>query len=350
MHIRGRNIRLNHFQLRHVLASSTRSRSFYPEAGGIRQINPLSGKDETFLDLQEMENGGVVSTLAATNRVLLGATFNGEYCIKNLESSEPGHHTGKITEDNSGITTHVQVYSDRLSGSPTAAFASNDRVFRTMDMITEQFLLQTAYNFPVNCSALSPDKRLRLMVGDHRNAVVANAETGEIVRELTGHQDFGFACDWADDGWTVATGSQDMTVRVWDARRWCNSRGEGTPVAVLRSEMAGVRNLKFSPAGGGARVLVAAEEADFVSIVDGLSFERKQTLDMFGEIGGVDFSDGGAELQVLCCDWARGGLMRFERCNWRTGVPGEMGSDWVEEGESSRWAKREARTVEMEPF
>lgn len=363
-HIRGKGVRLNHFQLRHILASSTRNRSFYPEAGGIRQINPLSGKDETFLKLQDMENGGIVSALGATNKVLVAATFNGEYCLKNLDSSEPGHHGGKITDDPSGITTHVQVYPSRLSGAPTAAFASNDRVFRTLDITTQQFLQQTTYNFPINCSALSPDKRLRLMVGDHYNAVIANAETGDILRELSGHWDYGFACDWADDGWTVATGSQDMTVRVWDARRWCNSQGEGVPVATLRSEMAGVRNLKFSPAGSGKRVLVAAEEADFISVIDARTFDRKQNLDLFGEIGGVDFCDGGRELQVLCCDWTRGGLMRFERCDWareggeagyeemvgyRGGMPG-VGFDFGEGGSSARRRKRAAREMGMEPF
>ncbi|SPN96922.1 uncharacterized protein DNG_00441 [Cephalotrichum gorgonifer] len=316
MHLRKRNIRLNHFQLRHILASAGRNRSFYPDSRGVRQINPLSGKDQNVIDLRDMESGGIVSTLAASSRVLVAGTFNGEYCIKNLDSSTTGHHTGQITDDDSGITTHVQVYGSRASGAPTAAFASNDRVFRTLDVETETFTMQARYNFAVNCATLSPDKRLRLMVGDSATAVVADAETGEVLRELGGHRDYGFACDWSDDGWTVATGSQDMTVKVWDARRWCDSRGRGTPVATLRSEMAGVRTLRFSPAGGGERVLVAAEEADFVNVIDATTFARKQTFDVFGEIGGVDFCDGGRELQVLCCDWMRGGLMRFERCGW----------------------------------
>src|SRR5690606_26983276 len=114
---------------------------------------------ETIADLRNMENGGIVSTLAATERLLVGGTFNGEYCVKNLESSEPDHHAGQITDHPSGITTHIQLYPARLSGAATAAIASNDRVFRTLDLATQKFVLQAAYNFPVNCSALSPDKR-----------------------------------------------------------------------------------------------------------------------------------------------------------------------------------------------
>lgn len=378
MHIRRKSVRLSHFQLRHILASSTRNRSFYPGVRGIRQINPLSGKDESMVDLTDLDNGGVVSTLAASNRLLVAGTFNGEYCIKNLESSEPGqHHTGRITESRSGITTHVQVYSSRSSGSPVAAFASNDRAMRTLDITTGKFLMEAKYNLPVNCAVLSPDKRLRLMVGDDRNAVIANAETGEVLREIGSHRDNIFACDWADDGWTVATGSQDMAVKIWDARRWCNSRGEGTPVTTLRSEMAGVRSLRFSPLGSGKRVLVAAEEADFVNIIDARSFGAKQTLDIFGEIGGIDFCDGGGELQVLCCDSVRGGLMRFDRCDWgreaaesgsgwesgdslkrgsprscamMTEVPESGGFDWGEGESRVRRRKRAARSVHLEPF
>ncbi|PKS06398.1 hypothetical protein jhhlp_007146 [Lomentospora prolificans] len=337
-----KNVRLNHFQLRNILASSSRTRSYYPEARGIRQINPLTGRDELFLDLKDMDGGGLVSTLSATDRVLVAGTFNGEYCIKNLDSSEKRHVEGQLTDDTSGITTHVQVYESRNSSSPHAAFASNDRGFRILDVATQKFVLQTMYNFPVNCTVLSPDKRLRVMVGDHYTAVVTNAETGEVLQELKGHLDFGFSCDWADDGWTVATGSQDMTVKIWDARRWSNANGENTPVCTIRSEMAGVRNLKFSPLGSGKRVLVATEEADFVNVIDARDFWRKQTFDVFGEIGGITFANDGQDLQVLCCDAARGGLLQLERCN--------LGAETAEVGYDPNFARFRSWKQERDGF
>lgn len=103
--------------------------------------------------------------------------------------------------------------------------------------------------------------------------------------------------------------------------------------------MAGVRSLRFSPIGSGQRVLVAAEEADFINIIDARTFRSKQTLDIFGEIGGISFANDGQELTVLCCDGVRGGLLQLERC----GVGRE--TTWVEgEGPSStqdcRWHTR----------
>lgn len=341
MHVR-KNVRLNHFQLRNILATPSRMRSFYPEARGIRQIDPQTGRDELFLNLKDMDGGGLVSTLSATDRVLVAGTFNGEYCIKNLDSTDKRHVEGQLTDDTSGITTHVQAYESRTSASPHAAFASNDRGFRVLDVATQKFVLQTMYNFPVNCTAMSPDKRLRVMVGDHFTAVVTNAETGEVLQELKGHHDFGFSCDWADDGWTVATGSQDMTVKIWDARRWGNSQGDNIPLCTIRSEMAGVRNLKFSPLGSGKRVLVATEEADFINIIDARDFWCKQTFDVFSEIGGVGFSNDGQDLQVLCCDASRGGLLQLSRC--------DLGAETAEFGYDPNFAPYRARAQERKGF
>jgi hypothetical protein len=192
--------------------------------------------------------------------------------------------------------------------------------FRVLDIETGTFLSHETFEFPLNCSALSPDRRLRVMVGDDNNVLITAADSTrgggrpEILQELDGHRDHGFACDWADDGWTVATGFQDMAVKIWDARRWTNNGGVASPLCTLRAELAGVRNLRFSPIGSGKRVLVAAEEADFVNIIDGQTFRSMQRVDLFGELGGIAFANEGRDLMVLCCDRVRGGLLQFERC------------------------------------
>jgi len=110
--------------------------------------------------------------------------------------------------------------------------------------------------------------------------------------------------------------------------------------------MAGVRNLRFSPIGSGKRVLVAAEEADFINIIDAQSFRSKQTVDVFSEIGGVSFANDGQDLMVLCCDRFRGGLMQLERCGvekdggemmWSSDE--EDSDSSMDEAYSSRWLR-----------
>lgn len=341
-----RNVHLSHFQLRNVLASASSTQAFYTGNGVVHKFNPVSGEGKTVMRLGDMP-ASQISTLAAEHDVLIAGGFTGEYLLRRLDAGDNDDaacHEGTITSHISGITNHVQIHQARQSSSPRAAFASNDMCFRVMDINTETFLSCEAFDYPLNCTALSPDRRLRVMVGDHQNVLITAAESScgqgrpEIVQELGGHRDYGFACDWADDGWTIATGFQDRSVKIWDARRWTNSSGVATPLCTLRTEMAGVRSLRFSPVGSGKRVLVGAEEADFVSIIDAQTFGSRQTVDIFGEIGGITFSNSGQDLMVLCCDRVRGGLVQLERCG--LGAEASWDADEGLLGRREQWWRR----------
>jgi len=338
------DVNLSHFQLRNVLAAASRTRVFYPGTEAVHQFNPVSGESQAVMKLGDTP-GSQISTLAAQHGILIAGCFNGEYILRHLNSDEPesvGCHDGVITTNISGITNHVQIHETRGSPTPLAAFASNDMFFRVLDIASETWLSREKFPFPLNCTALSPDRRLRVMVGDDLNVLITAAESTlsggrpEILQSLSGHRDYGFSCDWADDGWTVATGFQDKSIKIWDARRWTDSSGLSTPVCTLRAEMAGVRSLRFSPIGSGKRVLAAAEEADFINIIDAQTFRSKQTVDIFGEIGGISFMNDGEDLEVLCCDHTRGGLLQLERCG------GWQEVAWTSDEESaihrdSRW-------------
>jgi hypothetical protein len=80
-------------------------------------------------------------------------------------------------------------------------------------------------------------------------------------------------------------------------------------------DMSGARSLHFSPLGSGKRVLVAAEEADVINIIDAQTFSKKQKIEVFGEIGGTAFADEGQRLMALVCDRTRGGVLQLERCD-----------------------------------
>lgn len=331
-----RNVRLAHFQLRNVLAATSRTHAFYTGNGVVHRFNPVSGVNKTVMRFSAYPYAQI-STLAAGHGVLVAGGFNGEYMLQTedhvgVADDELGpFHNGVLTEHVSGITNHIQVYLGRSSSSPRAGFASNDTAFRVIDLETNKLLSAETFARPINCTAVSPDGRLRVLVGDSNKVFITTTESGrpEILQQLSGHRDFGFACDWADDGWTIATGFQDKTVKIWDARRF------GYPVETIRADMAGVRSLHFSPIGSGKRVLVAAEEADYINIIDARTFRSKQSIDIFGEIGGTQFVNDGRDLMVLCCDRVRGGIMTLERC----GVGAEL--DWHGNEDDSKGLRRE---------
>ncbi|KAJ8131245.1 hypothetical protein O1611_g2381 [Lasiodiplodia mahajangana] len=310
------DVRLLHFQLRNIMGCASRTAVYYPSINGtVRMLDPTSGVSKTAMKFNNAEDASV-STLAAEQGILATGSFYGKYRYRPIHTEDESRcYDGKLTEHISGITNHVQVNLSRYSSVPHAAFASNDYGFRIVDLARNEIVLDKMYDWALNCTALSPDKRLRIMVGDLQDILIANAETGEILQKLEGHRDYGFACDWAPDGWTVATGNQDKSIRIWDARKWKDSKGKAISVTVLRSEIAGVRSLRFSPLGSGKRLLLAAEEADVINIVDAQTFNSKQTFDVFGELAGVSFTSGGQEVVALSSDPVRGGVLCLERCD-----------------------------------
>lgn len=364
------DVHLSHFQLRNLVACASRDRIYYAGRSQVMHYSPMEGsglssKYSIAMDLTQpaiqpfygSPYGGVqISTMTIAHDILVAGGFCGEYGIVNLKAQKDTKQVeGVITDDSNAITNHVQVHLSRGSSSPLVAFASNDKFVRILDVNTNRVIGTHKYEHAINCSAISPDQRLRVLTGDTRKILICNSETGEVLQELEGHRDYGFACDWADDGWTVATGNQDKLVKIWDARKWKDSQGVSLPVATISADMAGVRKLKFSPLGSGKSVLIAAEPADFVHVIDGETFSNKQTLSFFGEIGGVDFTNNGRDLIIANCDNMRGGIMEYERCGLagdayynseepyrhrRGSMPNRQGYDWMyDDQESIRHAK-----------
>ena len=320
-----------HFQLRHNLAASSKNALFYSQTAlddndddesdleldfgrKVMCFNSEANTVECAMDLTKPTDKASprlekLTTLAASDGVLVAGGLEGVYAIKSLSTTfETKPITGVITDDHDGSTNHVQTILDRRSGLPQAVFDSNDNTIRILDCLTDKFVHTHHFTFKVNCSDTSPDGRLRLLVGDACHPIVADAETGEKLARLPDHEDFGFSCAWAPDGITMATGHQDGLVQVWDARKLTKS------IQTLPMEMGGCRAMAFSPAGSGRRVLVLAEPADFVHVVDAQSFQSKQEIEFFGEIAGISMPPDGSRLYIANCDPKFGGIMEFDRC------------------------------------
>ncbi|KAI9730184.1 MAG: hypothetical protein M1818_008278 [Claussenomyces sp. TS43310] len=316
----------SHFQLRNLLACTSRNNVFYAGESRIFHTNPLFGQKAVKMDLtdpvvqptQSLQSAGwsgiMISTVAADHNLLMAGGFGGEYGMMSLETEVGDHSEGLVTDQANSITNHIEIDLSRHSGLPQAAFSSNDNGLRILDCATEKFISSQQFDYAINCTAVSPDYRLRVAVGDSRDVLILNSDTGEVLQALDGHEDYGFACAWADNGWHVATGNQDKLVKVWDARMWTDKYGHGRPLHTISSSMAGVRSLKYSPLGSGKRVLVAAEQADVVNVIDAETYSTKQTLDFYGEILGAAFTPDGQDLFVGIHDSLRGGLLEFERC------------------------------------
>ncbi|KAL6957475.1 hypothetical protein U1Q18_001272 [Sarracenia purpurea var. burkii] len=206
-----------------------------------------------------------VSTLAVKDRLLVAGGFQGELICKYLD--RPGVcFCTRTTYDDNAITNAVEIYT-----TP-----------REFDM--EKFQLSKHFRFPwpVNHTSLSPDGKLLIIVGDNPDGILVDARTGKTVMPLVGHLDFSFASAWHPDGLTFATGNQDKTCRIWDARNLSKS------VASLKANLGAIRSIRYTSDG---RFMALAEPADFVHVYDAKNgYEVEQEIDFFGEISGMSFS------------------------------------------------------------
>jgi WD40 repeat protein len=300
---------------------------------------------------------GAITNIASTNNVLIAGAFDGEYAIRDLSSTygNPctfGQNADLTMDTKSRIVNHMHLSESRTTYRPQAVLCSNDNHMRVLDCATNRLTHSFRYPKAVNCSATSPNGRMRVVVGDFRETLITNAETGKPFETLNSHSEDAFACAWADDGIHVATAAQDTTIAVWDARYWRR------PIAVLSSQLSVPRSLHFSPVGSGPRVLIAAEADDYINVINAQTFASKQVLDFFGPIGGVTFTPDGQSLFVANNERRFGGIIELERTGWAERTterkfyddadPNDIMTDWTYDTQLSAHDRTLSSDVERE--
>jgi WD40 repeat protein len=250
--------------------------------------------------------------LAALNNVVIAGGFKGEVMCINVDTQEV-YYADYVTTSNNAITNYIQLVPYKshypLDASPETEMLSiisqNDNFVRIFEVPSFKIVRQYEYPWAVNHATLSPCGKLMCVAGDDDNPLIINSETGKLVASLKGHVDFPFATAWHPiDHYTVATGAQDKTTRIWDLRMF-------KTVHCLSGRMGSVRSLKYSHDG---TMLAAAECADFVHIYDTKSgYDREQLLDMFGEISGISFTPESDHFYMGIYDRAYRSLAEFSR-------------------------------------
>lgn len=305
-----------HFQLRNVLAATSRNDIYYAAGHHVFRTDAEGNPPDVMIDFSKrLSIQGSITTIASTDNVLIAGAFDGEYAIADLSSTYDspctfGRTSDLAVETKSRIVNHMHLSESRTTYHPQAVLCSNDHHLRVLDCATNKFTHSFLYPAAVNCSATSPNGRMRVVVGDFQETLITNAETGQPFETLNSHTDDAFACAWADDGIHVATAAQDSTIVVWDARYW------DLPLSVLTSELSVPRSLRFSPVGSGPRVLIAAEADDYVNVINAQTFESKQVFDFFGPIGGVAFTPDGQSLFIANGERRFGGIIELDRTGW----------------------------------
>ncbi|KAG0266567.1 hypothetical protein DFQ27_009677 [Actinomortierella ambigua] len=188
-----------------------------------------------------------------------------------------------------------------------AYITTNDHIVRNIDLGTMNVLATFPAEWFANYASQSPDKHMICVVGDHNDAKVFSVNSREQIATLVGHKLYSFACAWSPDGRLVATGSDDMTVLMYDTRRM------DEPLFMLMNDIhSSVRSLRFSDDG---RFLYLGEDTDCVKIVDASSdYTKGQSIEFIGDVTGIAVASPGAEgLFIGTSGKPFSSLLEFER-------------------------------------
>ncbi|XP_074572598.1 putative WD repeat-containing protein C2A9.03 isoform X4 [Curcuma longa] len=243
-----------------------------------------------------------ISAMCVKGKLLVAGGFQGELICKALD--QPGVAFSTKLNDDGDITNAVDVIQSS-SGSSQVVTACNDSNVRVFDAETFVQVGRLSCSWSVNSTSTSPDGRLLAIVGDNKDGLLVDPQSGKVASNLKGHFDYSFASAWHPDGSIIATGSQDKTCRLWDVRNTSHS------LAVLKGRIGAIRGIEFSSDG---RFMAMAEAADFIHVYDAnADFSSAQEIDMFGEIAGISFSSDAEALFVGVADRTYGSLLEFRR-------------------------------------
>ncbi|RYP60388.1 hypothetical protein DL771_010531 [Monosporascus sp. 5C6A] len=143
------------------------------------------------------------------------------------------------------------------------------------------------HSYSVNAVAFSPDDKTLASASDDKTVRLWDAATGAQRQTLKGHSDYVSAVTFSPDGKTLASASDDTTVRLWDA-------ATGAQRQTFKGHSGSVNAVAFSPDG---KTLASASGDRTMRLWDTATGTQQQTLEGHsGSVNAVAFSPDGKTL------------------------------------------------------
>ena len=145
----------------------------------------------------------------------------------------------------------------------------------------------------VNSVSFSPDGKTLASASDDNTVKLWDVGTGKELKTLNGHQAFVESVSFSPDGKTLASASMDNTVKLWDV-------STGKELKTLNGHQAFVKSVSFAPDG---KTLASASADNTVKLWDVVTGKELKTLNGHQDtVTSVCFSPDGKTLASASMD------------------------------------------------
>lgn len=292
-----------HVQLRHLLAAHSTSHVYAMSTN--KRIVRWNSVTDTYTPVFQFNDQILICSLQIEEDLLMVGGMHGELWVFNVRTGQQIITNQRLSNEEDSICNAITVY-DSCNGNRRVLVSNNDSFVRSFDYPSFNVVMDYNCDWAVNYAVGSPvHGRTILIVGDSKDCLVVDSNSGERIHTLVGHTDYSFSASIHKDGILYATASQDCTTRIWDIRHTRES------LHCISARMAPMRSVRFSSDG---TLLCIAEASDYLH-VHGVAndFATAQTIDVFGEISGFALSDDDSHLYVGIKEQMYGCVVAYER-------------------------------------
>jgi len=151
----------------------------------------------------------------------------------------------------------------------------------------EEIRTPIGYNEYFYSISFSPDGKTLATGSSDKTIKLWNVETGQEIRTLSGHNDSVDSVSFSSDGKTLATGSRDKTIKLWNVET-------GQEIRTLTGHNSNVNSVSFSPDG---KTLATGSSDNTIKLWDVETGQEIRTLSGHnGTVDSVSFSPDGKTL------------------------------------------------------